>query len=383
MGIDVAISDGDKTLILDLLTKLKAGFTADVPSKAAKTERPASMSDEEWKAQRRKEARDEEKAAARKEKAHSALLAQELKAEVTAGAVAASKEAKAKNAAKGGPVRVTLCSAEKPSDRKTVVLPRAPDVAEVLKVAKAKLKLKKALGVRLLEDGSPVRTTAELDDGAVLAVGAEPTPAEEATPPEAAAVPDAAALGPPTTARPPTEATPVCAAADATVAESPATRGAEMGAGDDAPLADATEAQIAAIAPAAAPPKAAPTAEPAPTARARVTALPRIALDSTEAAAEQARLLRTRPPAAMVAARASLPMYGHRDAVLSALEGSRAMVLQGEPGCGKSTQVPQFILDSDPASRIVVTQPRRLAARAGPRRRTEIVARRAQAVGRI
>ena len=38
------------------------------------------------------------------------------------------------------------------------------------------------------------------------------------------------------------------------------------------------------------------------------------------------------------------------------------MVVTGETGCGKTTQIPQFLLESDRACRVVVAQPRRLAA---------------------
>ena len=43
----------------------------------------------------------------------------------------------------------------------------------------------------------------------------------------------------------------------------------------------------------------------------------------------------------------------------------RVVCIQGEPGCGKSTRIPQFILDygrQNIPPRILVTQPRRLAA---------------------
>ena len=46
--------------------------------------------------------------------------------------------------------------------------------------------------------------------------------------------------------------------------------------------------------------------------------------------------------------------------------GNQIVVLSGPTGCGKSTQVPQYILDQHAMERrnvnIVVTQPRKLAA---------------------
>ena len=58
------------------------------------------------------------------------------------------------------------------------------------------------------------------------------------------------------------------------------------------------------------------------------------------------------------------PIVAHKQTVLEALALHGTVVISGETGCGKSTQVPQFLLDESPAHRIVVTQPRRLAARA-------------------
>ena len=58
------------------------------------------------------------------------------------------------------------------------------------------------------------------------------------------------------------------------------------------------------------------------------------------------------------------PIVAHKQTVLEALAAHGAIIISGETGCGKSTQVPQFLLDENPAHRIVVTQPRRLAARA-------------------
>ncbi|ALC40893.1 spn-E [Drosophila busckii] len=62
----------------------------------------------------------------------------------------------------------------------------------------------------------------------------------------------------------------------------------------------------------------------------------------------------------------SLPIYEHRDEIISAIRENPVVILKGETGCGKSTQVPQYILDEAYKRReycnIVVTQPRRIAA---------------------
>ncbi len=68
------------------------------------------------------------------------------------------------------------------------------------------------------------------------------------------------------------------------------------------------------------------------------------------------------------AARGALPVAPFRGAVLSALANSQVVLLSGGTGCGKTTQVPQFILEDAVAggrggrTRIVCTQPRRIAA---------------------
>ena len=67
--------------------------------------------------------------------------------------------------------------------------------------------------------------------------------------------------------------------------------------------------------------------------------------------------------------RASLPVSSHKSRLLETIHEHQVVVLSGATGSGKSTQVPQYILDEcndSPASRkkpyIVVTQPRRVAA---------------------
>eukprot|EP01032_Pedospumella_encystans_P025913 gene25913-29272_t len=63
--------------------------------------------------------------------------------------------------------------------------------------------------------------------------------------------------------------------------------------------------------------------------------------------------------------RLQLPVYRYRTQILYALEKYRTLVLIGETGCGKSTQLPQYLHEAGwtAGSRCVVcTQPRRVAA---------------------
>ena len=293
MGIDVTLTPAEESELIDGLAQLDLGSS--------------SATD---RAGRAKEAKEAEKA---REKARASLLKRELKQEVkdaTAAAAAAAARpasASAKPTPSSSTVRVTLCSIERPSERKTVVLKRAPDVDELLKTAKTKLKLKKGFDhARLLDGGAAVTETATLDDGVVVAVSTQPAAEAEAAPAEA----DAAALGD---------------AAPAAIDE----------------LRDAHRR------------------------RAGVLLGP-----AADAAAEQARLVAAAPPAAMAAARAALPMAGARAEILETLRRSTSLVLQGETGCGKSTQLPQFLLEEmvadgrGGACAVVVTQPRRVSAMA-------------------
>eukprot|EP00927_Polykrikos_kofoidii_P065848 TRINITY_DN61566_c0_g1_i1.p1 TRINITY_DN61566_c0_g1~~TRINITY_DN61566_c0_g1_i1.p1 ORF type:complete len:1315 (+),score=219.40 TRINITY_DN61566_c0_g1_i1:151-4095(+) len=68
----------------------------------------------------------------------------------------------------------------------------------------------------------------------------------------------------------------------------------------------------------------------------------------------------------------SLPIFAHREAILEHVRTHRVTHIQGETGCGKSTQVPKYIMEAAESDRkggssrgytkIVVTQPRRMAA---------------------
>ncbi|KAF5366936.1 hypothetical protein D9757_010848 [Collybiopsis confluens] len=70
----------------------------------------------------------------------------------------------------------------------------------------------------------------------------------------------------------------------------------------------------------------------------------------------------------LVSLRKQLPAFKVKDKFLNLLSTHRVVVIVGETGCGKTTQLPQFILDSLIQSNqgsdasILVTQPRRLAA---------------------
>ncbi|XP_039028897.1 DExH-box ATP-dependent RNA helicase DExH6-like [Hibiscus syriacus] len=64
--------------------------------------------------------------------------------------------------------------------------------------------------------------------------------------------------------------------------------------------------------------------------------------------------------------RSKLPIAGFGDAITSAVESHQVIHISGETGCGKTTQVPQFLLDymwgRGEACKILSTQPRRISA---------------------
>ena len=68
----------------------------------------------------------------------------------------------------------------------------------------------------------------------------------------------------------------------------------------------------------------------------------------------------------MMALRQKLPIAAHREEILQAIASQQVILIAGETGCGKTTQVPQYILEDcwsrGEACRIMCTQPRRLSA---------------------
>ena len=84
---------------------------------------------------------------------------------------------------------------------------------------------------------------------------------------------------------------------------------------------------------------------------------------------EQVRKESTSWEWAMIAEqRRQLPVTAQRAEILNAIKNNRVVVLSGHTGCGKTTQVPQFILENwiaegrGPSCDVLVTQPRRIAA---------------------
>ncbi|KAJ1563390.1 DEAH-box ATP-dependent RNA helicase prp22, partial [Cladochytrium tenue] len=57
-----------------------------------------------------------------------------------------------------------------------------------------------------------------------------------------------------------------------------------------------------------------------------------------------------------------LPIATFRDDLVAAVRDHQVLIVVGDTGCGKTTQLPQYLNTAMPSARIVVTQPRRIAA---------------------
>ena len=115
--------------------------------------------------------------------------------------------------------------------------------------------------------------------------------------------------------------------------------------------------------------------------RARAT---RSTRNARGAGAQRAAVVPPAPKGAPLRAqRESLPAFEHRARIVDAIAQARVTVIEGDTGCGKTTQVPQFVLE-DAAARnekcsIIVAQPRRISAMGVAER---VAAERGEACGR-
>jgi len=68
----------------------------------------------------------------------------------------------------------------------------------------------------------------------------------------------------------------------------------------------------------------------------------------------------------MLVGRMNLPVFDYRGSILSTVDKAQVTIICGETGCGKSTQVPSFILEHElsqgKACKVYCTEPRRISA---------------------
>lgn len=87
----------------------------------------------------------------------------------------------------------------------------------------------------------------------------------------------------------------------------------------------------------------------------------------------------------MLKSRTALPIWDFKHELLDAIQSSQVVIICGETGCGKSTQVPAFILESElskgKACKVYCTEPRRISAISLARRVSEELGERKGDVG--
>ena len=87
----------------------------------------------------------------------------------------------------------------------------------------------------------------------------------------------------------------------------------------------------------------------------------------------------------MLKSRMTLPIWNFKSELLTAIEEYQVVIICGETGCGKSTQVPAYILESELSSgqqcKIYCTEPRRISAISLARRVSEELGERKTDVG--
>ncbi|HEU0316328.1 MAG TPA: AAA family ATPase, partial [Solirubrobacteraceae bacterium] len=100
---------------------------------------------------------------------------------------------------------------------------------------------------------------------------------------------------------------------------------------------------------------------------------PGAGLGAAELAAAEARVARRRAAVPELSYPAQLPVTARRADLLAAIDDHQVVIVAGETGSGKTTQLPQLCLELGRGVRgaIAHTQPRRLAARAGAERVAE------------
>ncbi|KAL8880813.1 MAG: hypothetical protein Q9192_007940, partial [Flavoplaca navasiana] len=87
----------------------------------------------------------------------------------------------------------------------------------------------------------------------------------------------------------------------------------------------------------------------------------------------------------MVRQRKSLPIWGFKEEIIKTVLGHQTVIVCGETGCGKSTQVPSFILEHELSlgrtCKVYCTEPRRISAISLARRVSEELGERKSDVG--
>ncbi len=56
----------------------------------------------------------------------------------------------------------------------------------------------------------------------------------------------------------------------------------------------------------------------------------------------------------------SLPIYQYKSHIVDAVRSNQVILIAGDTGCGKSTQVPRYLLEAG-FHKLACTQPRRIA----------------------
>ena len=258
-----------------------------------------------------------------------------------AEAAAGGGKAKAKGAGAAGrgklkaKVRVTLM-AEKGGAKKLVVLERRKDLEGLFAVAKAKLKIKKPIRAYVAESRDPLANTYLLPDDAVVVVSDKAEPGE-------------GGCGKKSSKHGGDDSTPAAAPPPAAVVD----HAAELDLVKEAYKKRTEDRYDDAAAGAAA------VGKEAEEARRREGARLKEELERREASAEFGE---------MRAQRLGLPAAAMRERIIEAVGAAQVVVVEGETGSGKTTQVPQIILDDWVARgkgaecSIICTQPRRISA---------------------